>query len=285
MWFSFIYIFFTGFSTGYSINPKISAITQMTRISHNFIPTTALTVLSISPKQPINIYSFMTSFTMVHLLSSVSMVLNDIYDIDTDRINHPERPLIDGRVSIKEAKITSAVLTSAYIFFGTKLQKSLVPFWTIPLAIIYLYTPILKRITLVKNLSCAGVIATTASFIGKSAHQGISLNTKYLTHYVFLWSMFIELLMDISDEKGDSLAGIKTVPVVFGKKITILFIQTFLVASQISFLFSKKPWLAGIHFIFYKYLFGIVKKEYDREQIKKACREITYVLLLFGMFI
>ncbi len=52
------------------------------------------------------LFGFLTGF----FISSFSMVSNDIYDLDVDRINQPNRPLPSGAVSIFQAKVFCGVL-------------------------------------------------------------------------------------------------------------------------------------------------------------------------------
>ena len=52
-------------------------------------------------------------------VTSHAMVLNDIIDLEIDKINAPHRPLPSGAMSVKNAKIYSLVLLGiGLIFFG-----------------------------------------------------------------------------------------------------------------------------------------------------------------------
>jgi hypothetical protein len=53
---------------------------------------------------------FIVSVVNTLLITSASMVINDIFDINVDRINSPHRPLITGEVTMKEAYLLSALL-------------------------------------------------------------------------------------------------------------------------------------------------------------------------------
>ena len=50
-------------------------------------------------------------------IAAASMIINDIYDIDIDKINRPDRPIPSGRISLEQAKI---------LFVGTLLISILV---------------------------------------------------------------------------------------------------------------------------------------------------------------
>ena len=50
-----------------------------------------------------SVLGFLTAF----FVCAYSMVVNDVYDIEVDRVNRPERPLPSGRVSLRQAKALS----------------------------------------------------------------------------------------------------------------------------------------------------------------------------------
>ena len=56
-------------------------------------------------------------FTYI-LIAASGMVINDIYDIEIDKINRPERPIPRGSITLKQAKI----LYSIYLCSGLALS-------------------------------------------------------------------------------------------------------------------------------------------------------------------
>jgi geranylgeranylglycerol-phosphate geranylgeranyltransferase len=54
--------------------------------------------------------SFIISVINTLLVMSNSMVINDIYDIEIDKINNPNRPLINGKITRNEAILFSFFL-------------------------------------------------------------------------------------------------------------------------------------------------------------------------------
>ena len=96
-----------------------------------------------------SLFGFLTGF----LISSFSMISNDIYDIGVDRINQPTRPIVSGRVSLQSAKILSA----AFIVSGLGASVILGP----------------------ANLAIAGVFAFIGwyyNFHGKKPKSEVSVN-------------------------------------------------------------------------------------------------------------
>jgi 4-hydroxybenzoate polyprenyltransferase len=270
------------------LSEKVSAFFELARIKKNVIPTTGLVIASISSNdviKKIQLQTFMTSFAMVHILCAMSMIVNDIWDIKSDRINHPERPLVRGILSMREARMTVVFSSILYFGLGCRLPPSLIPYWLFPWIVVHLYTPLLKRICLVKNISCASVIASTVSFVGKSAYSVHPLHNQLydLTHMVFIWSVFVEVLLDVLDAKGDELDGIPTVPVIFGNENTMAGLFGVLFVSQMRLYQLSSHVFAMLHFAFYAYMIRIIRSQYGRTEIRSACKQMTYLLLFFGV--
>jgi 4-hydroxybenzoate polyprenyltransferase len=160
------------------------------------------------------------------------MVLNDLFDIEVDKINNPTRPLITGEITKKEAILLSLGLLSiteilSFLYFPRFLQ------YIIHAAILNIiaYTPFLKKIPIIKNISCAALISFSVIFTGLATNTNIMGKIDVLITFVrllFFGSLYNEIILDIRDYDGDKMNGINTIPVVFGKDITlgVLFIIT-----------------------------------------------------------
>ncbi|MHA2072232.1 MAG: UbiA family prenyltransferase, partial [Candidatus Thorarchaeota archaeon] len=57
-------------------------------------------------------FAYITYFT----IAAGSNVVNDIYDIEIDKINRPHRALPSGRITIKQAWISLAILSAIGLF-------------------------------------------------------------------------------------------------------------------------------------------------------------------------
>ena len=82
---------------------KIHSISQLTR-SGNIIPTLLLSfsggwIMNPSISNLIHSTPFITSNINTVLIMSLSMILNDLFDIEVDKLNNPSRPLITGEIS------------------------------------------------------------------------------------------------------------------------------------------------------------------------------------------
>jgi len=208
---------------------KPQALFQLIR-GNNILPTMLLCVSGgwiMNPSIPGLLHSlpFIVSVVDTLLIMSASMVLNDIYDINIDRINSPHRPLVNGQVKIYEAYLLAIALigTSEYITI-TYLPENLQFILQLVILQIGLYTPVLKRMLILKNISCSSLVAFSLFFSGLAAsnkvmhtHENFGLLSTGMS-LIFFGSWCNELLLDMRDREGDQQNNLATIPALFGNR-------------------------------------------------------------------
>ena len=169
--------------------------------------------------------TFLLSSINTILVMYVSMILNDIFDLEVDKYNNPSRPLVTGEIKVKEAigyasLLTIAVEYSSYIWLPSVQQKYL----HLALLNVLLYTPYLKKIIILKNISCAYLVAFSLYFAGLGSTSGKIINNMNLleiaSRLIFFGSFTNELLLDMRDKYGDKINKITTIPVKYGNRIS-----------------------------------------------------------------
>jgi geranylgeranylglycerol-phosphate geranylgeranyltransferase len=139
-------------------------------------------------------------------------VVNDIVDVDSDRISHPDRPLPKNDLSLVSAVILAFFLFS-FSFVNGFLVSTVHGIGTvIPLALLSLYAFFLKATPLVGNVSVSLLVAYTIVFGGLSAPMSGRLFIPALL--AFFLNCCREIIKDVQDEPGDKAAGIKTTAIV-----------------------------------------------------------------------
>jgi 4-hydroxybenzoate polyprenyltransferase len=194
------------------------------------------------------------------LITASGYIINDIYDIETDRINKPDKRIIQVHLSVSNAwKIyISIILTGAFISLYLAVQRYDLFYWFIyPVAIFLLYgysrwfkgIPYLGNI--IVSLFCAAVpgifFLSEASVLKELKIRDLTsflpLHNLLLSYvkFAFLTNLYREIVKDLQDETGDKLANIQTAAVYFGKKNTkIMALFTALITSMvITFSFSQ----------------------------------------------
>jgi 4-hydroxybenzoate polyprenyltransferase len=207
-----------------------------------------------------NSFEFVLFVFTTLLVTASGYIINDIYDIETDRINKPDKRIIDVHLSLSSAwKIYfSMILTGALISFYLAVQRNDLFYWFIYPAAVFLlfgYSRWFKGITYLGNilvsLFCAAVpgifFLSEASVLKELKIRDLTsflpLHTLLLSYvkFAFLTNLYREIVKDLQDETGDKLANIQTAAVYFGKKNTkIMALFTALITSMvITFSFSQ----------------------------------------------
>ncbi len=143
-------------------------------------------------------------------------VLNDIWDRAADRVNRPggERPLALGRVSRGTADLCVAGgalmgLGAAALVNGTAVLSGFAA-----LAVLALYSPVLKRRGLPGNVAVAVVAGLPLMYgaiaVGRAAAGIVPWTLATWIHLVR------EIVKDIDDQAGDRALGRRTLPLVLG---------------------------------------------------------------------
>ena len=207
-----------------------------------------------------NSFEFVLFVIATILITASGYIINDIYDIETDRINKPDKRIIQVHLSISNAwKIYfSMIITGALISLYLAVQRNDLLYWFIyPIAVflLYGYSRWFKGIPYFENilvsLFCAAVpgifYLSEASILIelkiKDLSSFLSLHGLLLSYviFAFLTNLFREIVKDLQDEAGDKLANIHTAAVYFGKKIT-KFVALFIalvISTVITFTFSQ----------------------------------------------
>jgi 4-hydroxybenzoate polyprenyltransferase len=207
-----------------------------------------------------NSFEFVLFVFTTLLVTSSGYIINDIYDIETDRINKPDKRIIDVHLSLSAAwKIYfSMILTGALISFYLAVQRNDLFYWFIYPAAVFLlfgYSRWFKGIPYLGNilvsLFCAAVpgifFLSEASVLKELKIRDLTsflpLHNLLLAYvlFAFLTNLYREIVKDLQDETGDKLTNIQTAAVYFGKKNTkIMALFTALITSMvITFSFSQ----------------------------------------------
>lgn len=207
---------------------------------NNLLPTALLCLTGgwiITPSIDTLVHSqyFILSTVETLIIMSNSMIINDIFDIEVDRINAPSKPLVKGG----DTTVFYAILTSLGLVFVSQcigslfLPENLQLVVTVSNIIAVAYTPIFKRLPLFKNIICALLVSFSVFFGGLASSQGTLLDNNInfelmnsVTSIIFLGSLSNEIIMDIRDVKGDKENGIYTIPVILGKKTALTIANT-----------------------------------------------------------
>ena len=233
----------------------------------------------------LTIYGFITGFS----ISSYSMIINDIYDIEIDKVNQPERPLAKQIISINSALSLSLIL----LLIGLT-SSLIISYYNIIITAIFsflswFYNIWGKKQGLIGNSIVASSMSIPFIF-GGIITGNISLLVWSISLIAFLSGMGREIIKTIADVEGDKIKGIKSVSIQFGPRNAMLVACGFII---ISILISFIPVYLNLIQIYYIplliltdliliYSVFLLSKNYSKSESLKVKKYILYAML-FGL--
>jgi len=157
---------------------------------------------------------FLTGF----LISSYSMVVNDRYDVEVDRVNSPNRPIASGRISTRAATIYAATLLTLGITSSLLISYENLLIASLFASIAWLYSYWGKRRGLLGNFMVAASVAIPYIYGGVSVERAWSHLPWFLALTSFLASTGREVVKTISDVEGDEVRGVRSIARVYGPR-------------------------------------------------------------------
>jgi len=154
--------------------------------------------------------------TSVTLILAGGNVVNDLYDVEIDRINRLSRPLVVGTVSSATAWVVAALLFGIGIASAWGLGPAMFGIAGFAGVLLVLYSAKLKRTLLWGNL--------TVSFLGGLVFVYGGMAVERVRGAVvpailaFLFHLGREIIKDAEDREGDRAAQANTVAIRFGAK-------------------------------------------------------------------
>ena len=224
----------------------LAALFKMTRPKNIMIAVITLVVGYMLLKNYPSIFSLVLQSLGFAFAIGFANIQNDILDLESDKMNRPERPLVTGKVSVKAARRAWIVMFVLMLLCGG--GDSLIQafsdnglfFWKRSTAICYLSFPLwfflflgllliaynkwLKHIPLLKNMMVAFLCTTPLLFAVQHFFQfnASCVHTEFLwaiipaIPFAFLLTTAREIYKDLEDETGDLKAGIMTFPLIAG---------------------------------------------------------------------
>ena len=170
---------------------------------------------------------------MAAVLNAASNVLNQVTDLEADRINKPGRPIPEGRASQQEALRLSGFLYVAALLLATPVgpQCTLLAGTAAVLTVIYSAPPFrLKAIPYLANLVIALPRGVLLKVAGWSCVRDFGRMEPWYIGAIFgLFLLGATTTKDFADVKGDAAAGFRTLPVVHGPRRAAWIIAPFFV--------------------------------------------------------
>jgi 4-hydroxybenzoate polyprenyltransferase len=145
-------------------------------------------------------------------------IMNDFLDIESDKINHPNRVLANNKMKTNDAMILFFLIVIILLYFSIYISfKGLLFLYLLILPLLFSYNLYLKKIPVIGNLIVSLLLGSVFLFTELSILNSINI----LLIPFFLVSVFSfvrEMIKDMQDYTGDKRAGMNTLPIIVGKK-------------------------------------------------------------------
>lgn len=161
---------------------------------------------------------------MAATLNAGNNALNQIYDLEIDRVNKPKRPLPSGRLNITQAWIFTAItyvaaLVLAWLVAPAGRHEC---FWLVAIAVvctfIYSVPPLrTKRLGIWANITIAIPRGTLLKVAGWSSVKTVfGVEPWYIGAIFGLFLLGATTTKDFADMEGDRRGGCRTLPIQYG---------------------------------------------------------------------
>lgn len=154
--------------------------------------------------------------TSMLFLAAFGYALNDYYDVRSDSINKPSRPIPSGTLSRKSVLELAFLCLFVSALFALRLKTDLKVALIGMAALVWLYSAYAKHTGLPGNILVSFLAGSTLLFGGFTA--GYVRPTLFPALLAFLSNLPREILKDVQDVRGDFLEGKHSVASVRGKK-------------------------------------------------------------------
>jgi len=173
-------------------------------------------------------------------------IINDIKDIEVDKINRPERAIPSGNITRTNAYALYIVIVLVSIVISFFLIEMAMLIILLSIILLFFYSKYLKQILLVGNVTVsflAGLVFIYGGVVVGNPHAATIPAV-----FAFLINFIREIIKDMQDVEGDKKAKVVTFPIKYGFKKTknlILFFTILLI------LFTTYPFILKLYKIEY----------------------------------
>jgi len=186
-------------------------------------------------------------FFSVFFISAAALILNDYFDIESDRINAPHRPLPAGLVTEREVILLAAVVTMLGFVTGYLVSPAALLVVIVVWLVGFLYNWRFKRSGLPGNLMVSFSVGMTFIYGGIVVGRPWEALVWFFGVLVLLINLGEEIAADAMDVAGDQLVASRSLAVQLGSERALcisaaIFLAVILI-SGLPFLFGWLDWI------------------------------------------
>jgi len=152
-------------------------------------------------------------------------ILNDIVDIEIDRVNRPHRVLVRQAISVRAALRLAIAFNVLALVLAALVNWQVVAVAAATIGLLVAYNLYLKKIPLVGNVAVA-LLAGMTFITGGLAYDPVLTfrlpGPLIPAAFAFFFHLVREIIKDVQDIEGDSRSGVTSLPQVVGVSRSLL---------------------------------------------------------------
>ncbi|WP_108422638.1 geranylgeranylglycerol-phosphate geranylgeranyltransferase [Flagellimonas amoyensis] len=208
----------------------------------------------LSPDIPLREVVFDLNLFLIVTASALTIasgyIINNFYDAEKDLINKPTKSMLDRLVSQRFKLTTYFILNFLAVFVASYISFKAVLFFSAYIFGIWFYSHKLKRIPFVGNL-VSSTLAIAPFFVVFVYYQ--NFKTVIFVHAMFLFLLILarEMIKDLENMAGDMAQNYRTIPIIYGPKVSKSIITFLIVLTLVPALLLIKTFDVGYMYLYF----------------------------------
>jgi geranylgeranylglycerol-phosphate geranylgeranyltransferase len=196
----------------------------------------------VAVEGPLPLASVVAAIVATVAATAAGNAVNDYFDRDVDAINRPDRPIPRGAVTARESLVFSGLLFLVAVAAAVTLPLVALAIAVVNLLALVAYTNLFKGTPGAGNVVVAYLTGST--FLFGSAAVGAGFPTAVVVLFLLagVATLTREIVKDVEDLAGDREEGLRTLPVVLGRRTAL---AAGAVAMVLATLASGLPFVRG----------------------------------------
>lgn len=232
---------------------------------------------------PPQVIDLLSGFAAIFLLSSSALILNDYFDIETDKINAPERPLPSGMVTKLDVVLLFFCVSLLGLWISYQISDIAFAVSVLVWCIGILYNWRFKLIGFAGNLMVSFSVGMTFIFGGIVVQTPWEFIVWFFAVWVLLINLGEETAADALDREGDRRAGSRSLAVLYGSENAMIIssgiFMLVIILSGVPFLFGWLDLMYAVPLFITDaaILFSVIKLNDHRRQNRRVFIRVIYL--------
>jgi len=216
----------------------------------------------------LDFYLFLIVFASAMTIAS-GYIINNFYDSQKDLINRPNKSMLDRLVSQKTKLTVYFSLNFLAVLMASIVSWRAFLFFSAYIFMIWFYSHKIKKYPIIGNLMSALLAVTPffailLYFYNKISFEDIENHMSHFVvisaHAIFLFLLLLirEMIKDLENLKGDLVTNYRTIPVIYGEKISKQIITALTISTVFPVYILVNVYDVGYMDIYFYVCFGVL---------------------------